>query len=270
MRERFALLSPSTRLSLGLCAMFLVQFFVFLVSGGDPVGRFFGLRVNPLDWSVPYRLFTYALVHSLEDPKHIVLNALTLYFVGNLLEAGRGPKTTLLTFWIGVAVGGIFFGAWEIARGAGLSPLYGASAGVYAVLVSAAISFPNVTLLTIPLWIFTIIFVALDLLQFAFSARLGGDTVVAYIAHIGGASAGLFLGWRGVHDSPFPRPGLWARWKEARRAARERAEDERAREKAQKLDRILEKIHELGLAALTEEESRFLKAGSKKNSPAEG
>lgn len=268
LHNRYWRLSTTARLLLLLGGVFLLQFIVYLAAKEDFVGTFLGLQIEPLDWQACYQIFTYGLVHAVNNPHHILFNSITLFFAGKLLEESRGPKTTLLTFWAGVAVGGIFFGGWEMIRGGGGSILYGASAGAVAVLVSASVTSPNaLVFFTIPLWVFAAVIVGIDLMSFALSVRQGVDSSVSYVAHVGGAVTGLLLGRRRFGELPWlarenDGRGMKERFVAKIREHRERAQEDRAREREERLDRILEKIHTNGLGSLSEEEKNFLKQTS--------
>jgi hypothetical protein len=61
---------------------------------------------------------------------------------------------------------------------------------------------------------------------------------------------------------PERRTGLLARWLAARRAEKQRRQQEQAAETEQQLDAILAKVHERGLVSLTPWEKRLLKRAS--------
>ena len=55
-----------------------------------------------------WRLFTYALLHDLQDPFHMLFNGLAIYFFGRDLEIRWGTGRYLLFAFLTVVVGGIF------------------------------------------------------------------------------------------------------------------------------------------------------------------
>jgi membrane associated rhomboid family serine protease len=258
-------LSRSTQLAVVLGASYVVQVVVSLITNTDTMTRILGLWLEPLDWRVAPRLVTYAFVHNLASPLHVVLNAVALYFFGSVVESDRGPRTVLFHFFVGVVVGGVAFGILELARGGEVLPLIGASAGVYALIAASAVTNPNLeTIFRIPLWVIAAIYVGMDLVAFATSLRFaGGSSTVAYVAHLAGAGAGLVLGLRRISDARLElswlgtarqRMGSWVRRR------RERREEDHSR----RLDEILQKIHDQGLPSLTESEKRFLKSAPKR------
>jgi len=82
-----------------------------------------------------WRLFTYALLHNLADPFHLIFNCLAIYFFGRGLEdrwgAGRYALFTVLT----VVVGGVFVVAAG-RLGIGNGAAFGASAFAEGLIVA--------------------------------------------------------------------------------------------------------------------------------------
>jgi membrane associated rhomboid family serine protease len=261
-RFRFEALSLSARLALGLAAAHVVQLGVYWSVGRDQLGEWLALRGEPFaPWDV-FRLASYGLVHSVEDPLHVTFNALFLFLFGGVLEQERGRRAVLWTLIAGVLVGGAAFAALAALRG-DPSPVEGASGGVLAVVVAAAVSAPHLpTLLRMPLWGLAAVVVALDLVRFLNSIRSGshGDRV-AYVAHLGGALAGFLLAARGLRGDSvlLRRPVLVERLRVAVRRRRMR----RDRLRGERLDRLLAKIHDRGLPSLSWRERRFLRRASR-------
>lgn len=269
LRSRFARLSVSARSAIVLGAIFIVQFALVIVFRDDVASRALGLHPAPLDWKLVPRLITYAFLHSTTDPTHVVFNAVTLFFAGRILEYERGPRTMLKIFTTGVVVGGAMFVLWANLRETLDRPLVGASAGCYAVLVGAAVCAPHLeTFFRLPLWILVALLVGIDVLRMLVSVRLGTESVVAYVAHVGGAAAGFVMARRGMRDAPFDLGGGFSipnpatKIIEKVKEHRERAREDAIQEREMRLDSILEKIHENGIASLTEEERAFLKRES--------
>lgn len=256
-------LSKSAQLALVLIGLYLVEVALDLANFGPWIVRAFGLTASPLHVGLVCQLFTYALIHSFEDPLHVVLNAVLLYFCGSVVEGERGPRSMIVVFTVGVVAGGLAFTGLEILRSTQSWPLVGASGGCYALLAAAAFLDPNLpTLLRIPLWVLAAFFVGIDALRFLMSVKSGGLTSVSYVAHLGGALAGLGLAWRGISDERWPRlRGLRLRERWERYRAQRRLEQEASR--ARRLDGILEKIHREGIGALTASERAFLKDASR-------
>jgi membrane associated rhomboid family serine protease len=259
-------LSRSAQVALALGGLYLLQVLVSLASSTGRVDAWivktFGLTANPLEWKAAYQILTYALVHSFDDPLHVVLNAVLLFFCGSVIESERGPRTMFSIFLLGVVGGGLAFTALEVARDGPSWPLIGASAGCYALLAGAAVIHPNLeTFFRIPLWVIAAVYVAIDALRFATSLKTGSVSVVSYVAHLGGAATGLVLALRGISDARIERLAIF-RWKERWQDHRRRRNAERDASRARKLDAILEKIHREGIGALTSSERAFLNEAS--------
>ncbi|MBL8695106.1 MAG: rhomboid family intramembrane serine protease [Planctomycetes bacterium] len=256
---RFRALSASAQLAILLGIAYLCQFLADLVFDRDPLARALALRMAPLDWTLIYRPLTYAFVHKFDDPLHVIFNAIGIFAFGTVLQSERGPRTMLMTFGIGVLVGGVAFGVTEWGSP---QPVVGASGGVFALLVAAAVVAPHVeTLFRIPLWVIAAIYVGMNLLQFAQSFKPNALwSPVSHITHLGGAAAGFVMAARGVRDrfdaQPFA-PMEWLKQKQKEREVESRRRDE------EELDRLLEKIHQHGLPSLTAAERKFLQRASK-------
>jgi hypothetical protein len=142
------------------------------------------------------------------------------------------------------------------------TPLIGASAGVFGVLMASAFIARDAIMLlffAIPMRVSTgaYLFVALA----AMNLILGGRNAGGDAAHLGGAAAGFFF-IRKPHlllDFFDDFLGSSDRSK-ARRVAR--GKKPRKSRKNKKLDEILDKVHQEGMHALSEEERKFLAEAS--------
>lgn len=210
----------------------------------DPVAWREGFPLVPV-----WQLVTYGFVHSASDPFHILFNMLGLYFFGTMLERAIGPQRFLVLYGVALGFGGLVhlgaaFGfGWDV-------PVVGASGGVLAVIVAAAVLRPNerVIFIVFPLTlkILAMIMVGLDL--FGLLTQTSGTKAV--LVHLAGASwgfAALKFGW------------IWAdpaaRWQERqeRKVVEQRQTDE------ERLDKLLQQIHEKGMTSLSERDREFLR-----------
>lgn len=67
-----------------------------------------------------WRLATYALLHDLRDPMHLIFNGLAIFFFGRALEERWGAGRYLLFLFLTVVVGGVFVvGAGWLGIGTG-------------------------------------------------------------------------------------------------------------------------------------------------------
>jgi membrane associated rhomboid family serine protease len=218
-----------------------------------------------------WRFLTFQFLHA--DLMHLGFNMLGLYIFGGMVEEFLGRKR-YLAFYL---VCGIFGGLMYLLLSLGglllphvpiflisdpRTPLIGASAGVFGVILACAYVAPNmqVQLLIppVPVRVRTLayVYVAIAVLSILYKWRNAGGEA----AHLGGAAAGAFF-IRNSHllrdffdvlkdsrKTP-PRPPRRSAVTASQPPAA-RAEDE--------VDRILQKVKDHGLHSLTEAEKRTL------------
>lgn len=85
-----------------------------------------GLYTSPFGLE-PWRMATYALVHDLSGPTHLILNMLALWVIGRVLEPALG-WWRFAALYVLSAVGGAVFALWVSDP---LQPVVGASGAVY-------------------------------------------------------------------------------------------------------------------------------------------
>lgn len=214
-----------------------------------------------------WRLVTFQFLHA--GLWHIGFNMLGLYFFGSLVEQYLGKKRYAAYYLMCGLSGGLLYLILNLVGWMGLplpgalhvdpaTPLIGASAGVFGVIVACAYISPNtvVHLLIppIPLKMRTFAYgyvalVAANLFFFR-GANQGGDA-----AHLGGALAGYYFIRRphllrdffdvfGNSNKPKVRPGP--------RAGKKRSSADK------EIDAILAKVQREGLHSLSETEKRLL------------
>lgn len=232
----------------------------------------------------PWTLITYMFAHG--GLGHLIFNMIALFFFGPPIEDRLGSRGFLI-FWFVSGLGGAAL-SFAFAYG---SPIIGASAGVYGVLLAFAMFYPDM-----PIYIWGILPVkAKWLVGFMFALSLmnafgGASDGVAHFAHLGGlAGAFLYLrfagqnrygrggggdmmsrirgavpkrrnknltvvpgGGSGTGGTPTPRPP---------QPQQRRADDTQMLDR---LDRVLDKISTEGIASLTAEERRLLDEASKR------
>jgi membrane associated rhomboid family serine protease len=251
----------------------------------------FAFRTGPLSetW---WTAFTYMFLHA--GLLHLVLNMYTLWIFGPRLEALWGGRGLVLFYvWCGLG------GAVAHAAFGGGSPVIGASAAVYGVMLAYAMHWPKDEIYlfaVLPMRVMTLVMllVAIDLFR-GFAG--GGET--AYFAHLGGVAFGFLYLKKPQHMSvdqlrqrvsPAPDVGDDISPRAAPRTSKSRNRDEVdeivAQSKAavgkrpsrlgstkradaprdvqaQELDRVLDKISRHGLPSLTAAEKRLLEETSK-------
>jgi membrane associated rhomboid family serine protease len=274
--------SPLTWLICAISAGFIIQMVLSNWFGQESavMGQF-AVTVHGLKTGKIWTLLTYGFLHS-PPPYllHIVCNLLALYFLGRELLPMLGAKRFLGLFAAAQLAGGLCWAAvnWQHAF---MPPLYGATAGVDAMLVVFACFFPNREMTFALFFILPVrlkpkyvagAIALFDLFGFAFYEVRGnlspfGD--FAHSAHLGGMLAG-WLYYRFVHDSEWRLLSRQAdielpRWlkRSPRSAAAVSAPAYRVNlgnraDLRAEVDRILDKINSHGFGALTDEEKRVL------------
>lgn len=210
-----------------------------------------------------WRFITFQFLHA--NFTHILFNMIGLYFFGPLVERYLGGRL-FLAFYLVCGIFGAFL--YLILNLVGFlvnqpdTPLIGASAGVFGILMASAFLARDAIMLVffaIPMRVSTgaYLFVALAVLNLIMQGQnAGGDA-----AHLGGAAAGFFF-IRNPHlllDFFDDFLGSSDRSK-ARRVAR--GKPPRRTRKHKRLDEILEKVHRQGMHALSEDERKFLAEAS--------
>jgi membrane associated rhomboid family serine protease len=215
---------------------------------------------------------------------HILFNMVGLFFFGPLVEQRLGSKRYLAFYLLCGIFGAVMFlllnlGGYTAQTLSGsevavpglifdspYTPLIGASAGVFGVLMAGAYIAPNTTVLLfflLPMRLATLAYalVAIALLTVIF----GGHNAGGEAGHLGGAIAGFYfirhphhlhgffdiVGWADPTSHHYRHKGQPAA---ARRPVGDRAQ----------IDRILEKISTSGLHSLSETEKRILREASKR------
>jgi membrane associated rhomboid family serine protease len=229
---------------------------------------FWGLEV--------WRFITFQFLHA--NITHLLLNLLALWIIGGLVEEYLGRKRYAAYYLVCGVFGALLYLILNLAGNFAVhlatpptwmrfllfdsmaTPLVGASAGIFGVLVAAAVVAPHVVVYVlgiIPARMRTVAMVLLAISIFNLargSANAGGEA-----AHIGGAIAGWFF-IRRMHllrdffdvlgNSRSTKPSSVAPRAQRRRSLADPEEQE--------IDRILAKIKSEGVSSLTDEERRAL------------
>ena len=234
-----------------------------------------------------WRLIGFQFLHF--NIWHILFNMVVLYFFGPMVERYLGSKRYLafyllcgifgaLTYGmlnIGGWVGHLFFGSQAklvVVFSDITTPLVGASAGVFGVLMAGAYLAPKATVL-----VFLVLPMQLRTLAWAlfaiavYTVLTAGKNAGGEAGHIGGAIAGFyfirhpkhlhgffdFLGRVDPTSHHYRGKGAPARARAVAKSARQRGSPNRA-----EVDRVLDKVHSQGLASLTDREKRILREAS--------
>jgi membrane associated rhomboid family serine protease len=207
-----------------------------------------------------WQLVTYAFLHDLGNPFHLLLNMYMLWIAGRELEFLYG-KLRFVRFYVAAAiVGALVYALSTVPFAEDVDvPMLGASGAVMAVLVVYALYHPNdrfllFFLLDVPVWAGVALLVAMDV---SMAFKLAPAHGVAAACHLGGAAFGLAY-WRfGDRTEALV---------EARRVPHERssrADPEPGSKLEDDLDQVLRKLHASGMQSLTPEERAILERASK-------
>ncbi|NRA58432.1 MAG: rhomboid family intramembrane serine protease, partial [Phycisphaerales bacterium] len=152
-----------------------------------------------------WRFLTFQFLHA--SPMHIAFNMLGIWFLGRMVEDQLGPKKYLAFYLVCGIFGGVMYLLLNFLGGViGINfplllpndpatPLIGASAGVYGVVMACAYIAPNATIqllfppIPMKMKTFAYGFVALAFVLLLFGTRNAGGQA----AHLGGAIAGFFF-----------------------------------------------------------------------------
>lgn len=171
-------------------AILIVTTFASLIGFHDPFFRekyLFSVR-EILAEKQYYRLVTSAFLHA--DWMHLLLNLVTLYLFGRIIESVLGAGQFLLIYFTAI-VGGDLLSLW-IHRHHEYRA-YGASGGVCGILFSYVLLAPNSDLsfflfpVWIPAWLYAILY-----LVATFVAIKRQSDGIGHDAHLGGAILGFW------------------------------------------------------------------------------
>ena len=225
-----------------------------------------------------WRLVGFQFLHA--DLFHLMFNMIALYFFGPLIERVLGGKRYLAFYLLCGVAGGLMYlilnlagyvwvGSLGLPAIPGLlfnatgTPLIGASAGVFGVLVGGAFLSPDVRVLVffiIPMRLATMAWALIGIS--VFSIFFGTDNAGGEAAHLGGAIAGFgFI----RHPDRLHRFFDWlGRYDPTSRHFRAKPVGDSAPRKDD-IDRILTKISREGLHSLSEKEKRALQKASRRS-----
>jgi membrane associated rhomboid family serine protease len=219
-----------------------------------------------------WRLVTFQFLHDPNSIFHILFNMFGLWVFGPMVEQALGRKKYLAFYLMCGIAGGLLYlllnllGAMNIPLPGVLTasprtPLVGASAGVFGVIVACAYIAPEarVQLLFPPIPLKMSFFAYGYVAIAAFNLLFGGHNAGGDAAHLGGAIAGFFF---------IRRPHLLADFfdvlgdSRAPKRGGKRAKGPRA-PASNEVDRILDKVSREGIGSLTAKEKKILEKASR-------
>lgn len=143
----------------------------------------------------PWTMFTYMFVHV--GFFHILFNMIFLYWFGRLIQEYLGSAKVISLYVLGGLAGGFMYILLYNLMGfyadrVDVSILFGASAGVFAVVVGAATLMPNFAFHLFLIGTVRIKYIALFYVVLSF-ASITGSNAGGDLAHLGGAIVGFFF-----------------------------------------------------------------------------
>jgi membrane associated rhomboid family serine protease len=142
-----------------------------------------------------WRFITFQFLHA--NLNHLLFNMLALYFFGPLIEGYLGSRRYLIFYLICGVAGPIMYMLFWALGFMIQDPrveMVGASAGIFGVLVAAAVIAPNATVLIYGIFPMKLKAMALVLLAIAgYTVWTGGANAGGEAAHLGGAAMGFLL-----------------------------------------------------------------------------
>lgn len=266
--------------------LLLVRVTLFLVTGGavgiTSVLEWLAVPSGPLTLLTrPWTLFTYAFVHT--DFFHILFNLLNLYWFGSLVREYLGDRKLVSVYVLGALAGvALYLLAFNLIPVFANRPamLYGASAGVTAIIVGAATLLPDYTFSIILLGPVRIKYIAAVVVVVSIAGIDGGNPG-GEIAHLGGALLGFLFVKQLQRGRDLGRPvqavGDWVggllsgpRLRVTHRGGSAAAPAPAARKgtlpqpEQEDLDAILDKISRSGYESLSKDEKQRLFKASQK------
>lgn len=223
-----------------------------------------------------WRLITFQFLHSPMSIWHVGMNMFGLWIFGPMVEQYLGGKKYLAFYLVCGLAGGLLFSILTVLGNAtnaqipGLlsndltTPLIGASAGVFAVIVACAHISPNTTVqllfppIPMKLKVFAYGYVGLALFQLlAGSNNAGGEA-----AHLGGAIAGYYFIRNSHHLLDFF--DIFGDSRKSKKTNHYKStKPKRGTPSTAEVDRILAKVATEGIGSLTDKEKQTLNKASK-------
>lgn len=159
----------------------------------------------------PWTILTYAISH--EGFFHILFNMIFMYWFGMIITEFIGSKRFISLYILGALAGGVTYLIMYntipfFAIKAPFTVLLGASGGVYAVVVGAAVLLPDYTFYLLFLGPVRIKYIAAFYVFLSFAESIG-QNAGGNLAHLGGALMGLVFIWQLRKGNDLGKPFSW-------------------------------------------------------------
>ena len=226
-------------------AMFL---FRYLALSQFDLAEIFGLSPGDV-WPLVWQPFTYMFIHG--DFFHIFMNMFVLWMFGSEMESIWGRREFLKYYFVTGMGAGLVWLAFNI--GNAYAVLIGASGAIYGILLAYGLMFPNRKVLIYFLFPVKVKYFVIFLGAIAFVSSWGASgSNISHLTHL----SGMLIGYIYL-KSPWTWPKLRILFnsKLAEMKYKKTEKRDMRRMKMQNnIDRLLDKISEVGYDGLTEDE----------------
>jgi len=237
--------------------LIITNVLVFIIQGfaSFSMTRYFGLTPALFFSDFPNYLFqpiTYMFLHG--GFFHILFNMFALWMFGTEIEYSWGGSR-FLRFYLYCGIGGALV---SLIFNSNLNiPIVGASGAIYGILAAYWLMFPDRYLLIFFLFPMKVRW-ALPL--FGLLNFIASGANVAHLAHLGGAVVGLMYMKSDWRVARFFNPFKSLRHKHKK--AKLEKNRQKAEEMMNRVDRILDKINEVGFDNISPDDRKFLEEAS--------
>ncbi len=154
------------------------------------------LSLDGLSHGYLWQILTFQFMHA--GVLHILLNLLTLHFLGRPLESWIGKRNFLRLYLVSGSAGGLLQIACSLLFPGHFmaSPVVGASAGVFGVVGAFAAMIPEQRLTMLLFFVLPVTMKAKSMIYLATALALWGIIFpdnVAHVAHLGGMFTGIWM-----------------------------------------------------------------------------
>jgi len=230
---------------------------LFIIQGLSSLSltRYLGLTPALFFSDFPNFLFqpiTYMFLHG--GFFHILFNMFALWMFGTEIEYTWGGKR-FFRYYIYCGLGGAFLSL--VFNYNMTAPIVGASGAIYGILVAYWLMFPDRYILIFFMFPMKVRW-AIPL--FGLINFVAAGPGVAHLAHLGGALVGLIYLKADWRLSRLANPFKTLRYKQ--KSAKLKKNRQKAEEIMRRVDRILDKINEVGIENISREDRKFLEEAS--------
>ncbi len=185
--------APFMRYALVTLVAIFILFGIAIRSSEGAVDLWRALALNPAEVFAgpkPWQLVTYALLHDMSDPMHLVFNGLVIYYFGRQLEDRWGTRKIALFCFATVVGGGLLI--WLVyVLGLGGATVVGASGAGTGLVIAWGLTFreQEMYLLVFRMRGITLVWITIGM-EVLNAVSLSGTSAAA---HFGGMATGALL-----------------------------------------------------------------------------